>query len=109
HSRVAGLLAAHWGNDVFARPTPYASMVLAAQEHDNGGWWDVELKPRLSAQGYPLDYTETIGYLGPDWLDGWGRGVERLAQHDRYAALIVLIHGVGLLTQGFGLLARMPN
>ena len=33
HSRIAGLLAAHWGNDRFARLRPYASMVLAAQEH----------------------------------------------------------------------------
>ena len=46
HSKVTGWFAAHWGNDVFARPTPYASMVLAAQEHDNGGWWDVELTIR---------------------------------------------------------------
>ena len=36
HSRVAGLLAAHWGNAEFAAPTPYPSVVLAAQEHDNG-------------------------------------------------------------------------
>jgi len=38
HSRIAGLLAAHWGNDRFAKPTPYSSMVLAAQEHDSC-WW----------------------------------------------------------------------
>lgn len=37
HSRVAGLLAAHWGNTTFSEPRPYTSMVLAAQEHD-GGW-----------------------------------------------------------------------
>ena len=29
HSRIAGLLAAHWGNDQFERPRPYSSMVLA--------------------------------------------------------------------------------
>jgi hypothetical protein len=39
HSHVAGLLAAHWGNDDFAPPTPFVSMVLAAQEHDSG-WWE---------------------------------------------------------------------
>src|SRR5262245_45527314 len=104
HSRVSGYLAAHWGNDVFARPTPYASMVLAAGEHDNRGWWGVELKPYLSADGEPLDYLDTIGFLGPLWLESWGQGVEQLAQQDRYAALVILMHGVGILSQGYGLL-----
>jgi hypothetical protein len=109
HSRVAGFLAAHWGNETFARPTPYASMVLAAQEHDNGGWWGVELKPYLSDDGYPLDYLDTVGFLGPRWLDSWGQGVEMLATQDPYAALMVLIHGVGILTQGYGLMTRIPR
>lgn len=108
HSRVAGQLAAHWGNATFARPTPYAALVLAAQEHDQGGWWDVELRPALSAAGEPLDYTATIGYLGPRWLESWGRGVEQVARHDAYAALMILIHGVGILTRGYGLLPRLP-
>ncbi len=29
-SRIAGLLAAHWGNAEFAKPSPYASLVLSA-------------------------------------------------------------------------------
>ena len=44
HSRVAGFLAAHRGNEAFAKPQPYASVVLAAQEHDIG-WWEWEMKP----------------------------------------------------------------
>ncbi|HEY7556353.1 MAG TPA: DUF3891 family protein, partial [Candidatus Binatia bacterium] len=32
HSRVAGYLAAHWGNQDFDRPQPYSSVVLAAGE-----------------------------------------------------------------------------
>ena len=59
---MAGLLAAHWGNSEFAPPTPFASMVLAAQEHDNG-WWDWEIKPTLNAQGYPLDYINSAKFL----------------------------------------------
>ena len=47
HSRVAGQLAAHWGNDQFDAPRPYASMVLPAQEHDSG-WWDWEIKPDIN-------------------------------------------------------------
>jgi hypothetical protein len=109
HSRLAGYLAAHWGNDTFARPTPYASLALAAGEHDNGGWWGVELKPYLDAEGYPLDYLDTIGHLGPIWLESWGEGVERIAAHDAYAALMICTHGIGILSQGFGLLTRIRN
>jgi len=55
HSRVTGWFAAHWGNDTFARPSPYAAMVLAAQEHDTG-WWDWEIKPQVNSEGLPPDY-----------------------------------------------------
>ncbi|MBM3814087.1 MAG: DUF3891 family protein [Acidimicrobiia bacterium] len=48
HAEMAGMLAAHWGNDAFARPGSFAlsedserlrrEVVLAISEHDNG-WW----------------------------------------------------------------------
>jgi hypothetical protein len=109
HSRIAGLLAAHWGNDKFARLNPYASMVLAAQEHDSG-WWDWEIKPTLNEQGYPSDYIGSIKHLGQGvWLDLYRRAIERLAQRDLYAAYFVSMHGEGLLTRGMGLLPSMPD
>ena len=109
HSRIAGLLAAHWGNDKFARLDPYASMVLAAQEHDSG-WWDWEIKPTLNEQGYPSDYIGSIKHLGQGvWLDLYRRAIERLAQRDLYAAYFVSMHGEGLLTRGMGLLPSMPD
>src|SRR5262249_19563844 len=52
---------------------------------------------------------DTIGFLGPLWLDSWGKGVEVLAQQDPYAGLMILMHGVGILTQGYGLMKRIPN
>jgi len=109
HSRIAGLVAAHWGNDKFARLNPYASMVLAAQEHDSG-WWDWEIKPTLNEQGYPSDYIGSIKHLGQGvWLDLYRRAIERLAQRDLYAAYFVSMHGEGLLTRGMGLLPSMPD
>ena len=109
HSRIAGLLAAHWGNDQFAKPRPYASMVLAGQEHDSG-WWDWEIKPTLSEQGYPPDYIGSIKHLGQGvWLNLYRHGIERLASRDSYAAYHVSMHGEGLLTQGMGLLPYMPD
>jgi Protein of unknown function (DUF3891) len=109
HSRIAGLLAAHWGNDQFEKLKPYASMVLAAQEHDSG-WWDWEIKPTLNEQGYPSDYIGSIKHLGQGvWLNLYRHGIERLAAQDLYAAYEVSMHGEGLLTQGMGLLPSMPD
>ena len=109
HSRIAGLLAAHWGNDQFAKLKPYASMVLAAQEHDSG-WWDWEIKPTVNEQGYPTDYIGSIKHLGQGvWLDFYRQGIERLAARDLYAGYNVSMHGEGLLTQGMGLLPYMPD
>ena len=36
HSRLVGQFAAHWGNDRFAAPEPYDSVVRAATYHDFG-------------------------------------------------------------------------
>jgi hypothetical protein len=109
HSRIAGLLAAHWGNGQFARLRPYSSMVLAAQEHDSG-WWDWEIKPTVNEQGYPSDYIGSIKHLGQGvWLDLYRHAIERLAARDPYAAYFVSMHGEALLTQGMGLLPSMPD
>ena len=82
HSRIAGLLAAHWGNDQFARLQPYSSMVLAAQEHDSG-WWDWEIKPSVNEQGYPSDYIGSIKHLGQRvWLDLYRRAIGRIAGYN---------------------------
>jgi hypothetical protein len=109
HSRIAGLLAAHWGNDQFARLHPYSSMVLAAQEHDSG-WWDWEIKPSVNEQGYPSDYIGSIKHLGQGvWLDLYRRAIGRIAARDLYAAYFVSMHGEALLTKGMGLLPSMPD
>ena len=108
HSRVAGLLAAHWGNDEFAEPAPYESMVLAAEEHDSG-WWEWEARPTLTDEGYPMDYIGSVKNLGSIWLEFFRRGIERVAERDPYAGLMVLMHAEGLCTRGKGLISHMPD
>src|SRR5262249_59862679 len=108
HSRIAGLLAAHWGNDKFARLNPYASMVLAAQEHDSG-WWDWEIKPTLNAQGYPMDYITGGGLDRAVHLAFDRHGITRVLEQDPYAGLLVSMHLAGLNTQGFGVVPHMMN
>ena len=95
HSKVTGWFAAHWGNDTSRRPSPYAAMVLAAQEHDTG-WWDWEIKPQVNDEGLPPDYIGSIKHLGGKvWLDFYRHGIERLAEQDPYAGYIVSLHSDG--------------
>jgi hypothetical protein len=110
HSRVAGYLAAHWGNEEFAKPAPYASVVLAAQEHDIG-WWDWEMSPStLSDKGYPLDYHDgSLKYLGQLRLDFYKNAVNRVMQRDPYAAMLMAMHGVALMNAGYGKYSYPPD
>lgn len=110
HSRVAGFLAARWGNDEFAKPQPYASVVLAAQEHDIG-WWEWEMQPStLNERGYPLDYHDgSLKYLGQLRLDFYKNAVDHVMQRDPYAALLIAMHGVALMNAGYGKLAYPPD
>jgi Protein of unknown function (DUF3891) len=110
HSRVAGYLAAHWGNEEFAQPQPYASVVLAAQEHDIG-WWEWEMCPStLNDKGYPLDYHDgSFKYLGQLRLDFYKNAVDHVLQRDPYAALLMAMHGVALMNAGYGKYSYPPD
>jgi hypothetical protein len=110
HSRVAGFFAAHWGNQDFARPEPYASVALAANEHDIG-WWEWEMKPStVNDKGYPLDYHDgSLNYLGQLRLDFYKNAVEHVLPRDPYAALLMAMHGVALMNAGYGKYAYPPD
>jgi hypothetical protein len=108
HSRVSGYLAAHWGNEVFARPQPYLPLVIAVQEHDNG-WWHWELAPKLNQEGHPPDYIGASRTLGQDWFQIYTEGVARVAQRDPYAGLMTVMHGLGIVNGGYGLLKYRPD
>jgi hypothetical protein len=102
HSRVAGFLAAHWGNAEFAKPQPWNSVVLAAQEHDRG-WWQWECRPTLSDAGSPLDYqNNTLHHLGELRTKIYRSAVADIKSIDAYAAVLILDHLTGLLTAGNG-------
>jgi hypothetical protein len=118
HSRLAGYLAAHWGNHEFAAPLPFASMVVAAQEHDSG-WWNWEIKPSLNPEGLPPDYQRfwmsTAGVVADSeeraaaWVSFYRDGIDRVHAQDPYAGLLVLMHGTGLLCQGHGVRTNLPK
>lgn len=93
HGRVAGELAAAWGNDRFETPTPGSPVRTAAARHDEG-WraWDArvlfhELERR------PLHFLEIDA---SEHVRLYRRGVERVALGDVYAGVLVGMHWTGL-------------
>ena len=103
HAAAAGYLAAHWGNDEFARPGQYApcpdserlraETVLAIAEHDNG-WWEWEVDPQIDpADGLPLDLTSL---RQSDGLQRWRLGVSRFQDDHPYVALLISSHAYWL-------------
>lgn len=110
HSRVAGYVAAHWGNKDFDRPAPNASVVLAAGEHDIG-WWEWEMCPStLNDKGYPLDYHDgSLKYLGQLRLDFYANAVEHVRSRDPYAAMLMAMHGIALMNANYGKYVYPPD
>ncbi len=93
HSWLSGQLGAQWGNERFRAPEPRREVLLAIEQHD-GGWAAWEERPRLLADGRPM------GFLEMDLADHlaiWRQGAAHLATQNLYAALLVSMHGMGLL------------
>ena len=105
HGDLAGQFAAHWGNEQFARPEPYQSMVLAAETHDNG-WWDWDIYPSIDEQGAPIPFTRTPREFRSTF---YGKGIDNVVARDLYAGLVVSMHGVGLPQKRYGTMPTMVD
>jgi hypothetical protein len=103
HGDLAGQFAAHWGNDRFAKPEPYQSMVLAAETHDNG-WWDWDIYPSIDQNGAPIPFTRTPREFRSTF---YGKGIDSVIARDLYAGLVVSMHGVGLPQKRYGTMPTM--
>ena len=94
HSRLAGFLASHWGNDTFAPLQPYESVARAATFHDFG-WLRYETRPEINPEtGEP--YTFINLPFDPKQLESYQWCVDWLGGVDPYSALLVGMHRVGL-------------
>lgn len=99
HADLSAQLLAAWGGDGFARPEPYASVVRAAQRHDDG-WAVWERRPRLAPDGgAPQNF---IGVGVPVHLAFYRAGVEVACDEDPYAGLLVSMHMSGLYRRRYG-------
>jgi len=94
HAWISGQLARAWGNAAFPRPEPREEVCLAAEQHDIG-WIDEDRAPALNpATGRPRQFFELPRR---EHLALWTQAPGRLITQSRHAALLVSLHGTGLL------------
>jgi hypothetical protein len=110
HADLAGVMAAHWGNDEFARPGHYEAsgdaerlrreLVLAVMEHDNG-WWEWEADPAIAEEdGLPQGLGEVLKDPATG-MQRWRLGIPRLAERHPYASLLIADHAYWLYAAQF--------
>jgi hypothetical protein len=105
HARLAGGFAAHWGNAEFAPPEPRADLLVAVARHDDA-WALRDGVPFLTRQGRPSAFSrELVGTYSAfeeidlaDYLAVRGRAAETVASENPYAAVVISMHTVDLLT-----------
>ena len=105
HARLAGRMAAHWGNAEFAPPEPRAAILEAVARHDDA-WALRDETPSLTREGRPSAFSrELVGKYSAfeemdfaDYLAVRGRAAQAVAADNPYAAVIISMHTVSLLT-----------
>lgn len=105
HAALAGGFADHWGNEQFQPLEPSPAVRIAAHIHDDG-WWRRDRRPHLASDGTPEGFTD----ISPeDWIDLYDEGIEAAIELDRYAGLLVSMHGAGLRRRRYGLSPSWPR
>jgi hypothetical protein len=97
HALLSGAFADAWGNDVLPAPSPRAPVLIAAARHDDG-WSEWELAPRLGEDGEPVDF---IHIPVREHTTLYRRGIDLVEAEDRFAGLVVSLHGQRLYTRPF--------
>jgi hypothetical protein len=106
HARLAGQFARHWGNADFAAPEPRPDILVAVARHDDA-WGERDAQPVLTREGRPGAFShELVGSYSAfeeidlaDYLRVRGRATEAVAKDNPYAAILISMHTVNLLTE----------
>jgi hypothetical protein len=100
HGRVAGAMAAVWGNDRFPPSVAPASLTIAATRHDDG-WRRIDDAPYVNVEaGRPAHFLEVplTETAGP-----YGEGVDAIYEADLRAGLLASLHRSGLWSGRWGI------
>lgn len=106
HARLAGEFAQAWGNDEFAPPEPQRDVLVAVTCHDDA-WLARDLQPCLTRDGRPAAFSKAlVGAYNAfediqlaDYLRVRGQATEAVAAYNPYAAILVSMHTLNLLTE----------
>jgi hypothetical protein len=106
HARLAGKFAEHWGNSEFAAPEPRADILTAVARHDDA-WSRRDAEPFLTPQGRPSAFSrELVGKYSAfeeidlaDYLAVRERAADIVAADNPYAAIVISMHTVDLVTE----------
>lgn len=94
HAWLSGQLARAWGNQRFARPEPFEEVCLGAEQHDVGmAEWD-RTPDRHPDTGLPYEF---YAMDRRTHLALWAAAPGKVVTQSAYAALLVSLHGTGLL------------
>lgn len=104
HQEQCGALMAAWGNDLFARAGEWDAVVHAAARHDEG-WRAWELSPQVMPDGMPrgFDSMEPAAHVAIHRASA----AAAAPAGDR-VALLVGMHGAGLVMRRLGIDGPMP-
>ena len=116
HAHLAGVFAAHWGNDLFVSPHPRTNVLHGINVHDDG-WAARDAQPSITRQGKPSAFShELVGKYSAfeeidleDYLAVRERAVQQVEVNDAYAALLVSMHTYNLLTERADRSTIAPN
>jgi Protein of unknown function (DUF3891) len=93
HAWVSGQLARAWGNDRVDPPHPREQVCLAAEQHDLG-MASADMAPDLDPEtGFPQSFMDMPLERH---LAIWRLAPRRMLAQDRYAAILVSMHGSAL-------------
>jgi hypothetical protein len=106
HAQLAGEFARHWKNSHFLPPEPFVSVLDAVSRHDDS-WQARDAEPELTDEGNPSAFSrELVGSYDAFEeidLDGYlkvrGQATGQAASRDPYAAVLISMHTVNLLTE----------
>jgi hypothetical protein len=100
HGRVAGAMAAAWGNERFPPSVAPDSLTIAATRHDDG-WQRIDELPYVNVEAdrpahfLEVPLTETAG--------PYGEGVDAIYESDLRAGLLASLHRSGLWSGRWGI------
>ena len=116
HARLAGLFAEAWGNAQFASPEPRIDVLHAVSAHDDG-WAARDAAPFLTHARIPEAFTKDLvgSYAAfeeidlPAYLRVRGEATDAVAAQNPFAAIVVSMHTVNLLTEQADLATIRPD